>query len=439
MALSFLESVKDQTPTVGGFNLGNATNTFDDLFKEACEAMRNEGIDPLMDINMIVRNKNIAQTWSDKITAGIVEECAKYNDPMEYGSLVTLPEQVQMLCGNVTDQLVKESTTVGQLMPIKAIDYPILIKQHLALATKDVMQTEVTKSPVIKKQIERRWIVDNQTGKRWEYPQCFFDQATAEEIFSVGKGLPIKNTPVELPVFDYDLIANCTDSATPGREKLTINTKIVKGILEDGTEIPLDIHVDLHLNVWAPAVVDTTVVNKSGETIAVKDNIGGNVDFINNKVTVSSASGQIKKVVFAGYLSNELNERSVGMDYTRMEREWKIEDGHRVDVPYSVEELEDAKALLDMDLYKKTYDNLASYLTDMEDSQIIKFLDDEFVKYSGVELDPLGWNSFVREINFDCDSTIQTTALPSEFIEKQLKFWIDRFLIDLTETAKMED
>ena len=92
-----------------------------------------------------------------------------------------------------------------------------------------------------------------------------------------------------------------------------------------------------------------------------------------------------------------------------------------------------------MDLYKKTYDDLARYLVDMEDSQVIKYLDDMYDKYKGVDLDPLGFNSFVRTTEFNCDSTIATVALPSEYIEKQLKFLIDRFVIDLTDTAKIED
>ena len=49
-------------------------------------------------------------------------------------------------------QKVKESTGVGNLLPIKAVDVPILVKQQLKIATKDIMQTEVTKNPLIKKQ-----------------------------------------------------------------------------------------------------------------------------------------------------------------------------------------------------------------------------------------------------------------------------------------------
>ena len=40
---------------------------------------------------------------------------------------------------------------------------------------------------------------------------------------------------------------------------------------------------------------------------------------------------------------------------------------------------------------------------------------------------------------FDCDSTSITTALPSEYIEKMLKFSIDGLITDIADNVKMED
>lgn len=438
MAITFLERVADETPTFGGFSLGADLNSFDVNFKEACDVMSAAGINPLLDINQIVRNPEISKKFTELMSSGIVAECAN-RDPAEWGTYANIGESVTLMLDNVTEQLMKETTTVGQLMPIKAIDYPLVVKQHLALATKDVMQTEVTKSPVVKKQIERNWLVDNQSGKRWEYPQCFFKPEQAREIFAAGKGLKLKDDPQTLPLFNFHVPTNLSDAAVPKREKMTFGTRIVKGLLADGTEVALNMWIDLHLNMWAGGNIDVHVTNASGTDVHVQDSLTGTVDFVTDTITLNSANGQIVSVVFDGYLSNTKNERAIGMDVTREEKQWTITDGHRINVPYSVEELEEAKALLELDLYKRTYDYMAKIMTDMEDQQIIDFLDEEFIKYSGVELDPLGWNSFIRETNFDCDSTTQTTALPSEYIAKELKFKIDRFVIDITETAKMED
>ena len=438
--LAFLESTRgfEETPTIGGFSLANNENGFDATFESAVQDLESKKLNYFLDITAMIKNPEIMQAFKESALSSIKDESDARRDVDVWGSYSNMYNQVSQLWDNCTADFVKESTTVGQLMPIKAIDYPVLVKQHLSLATKDILQTEVTKSPVVKKQMEQVWIVDNQTKTRWRYPQCFYNEEY-KEIFESGKGLPIKDTAVTLPVFNYDVIGELTDAVVPEREKLSYNFKVVKGIMEDGTEIPLNMYVNLHTGQWMGGMLDTVIKADDGTEVEVKDMLTGAVDFISNTITLASASGQIKSVVFAGYLSNEKNERSVSFDYTREEREWKIEDGHRVNIPYSIEQLEDHKALLNMDLYKKTYDNLAEYLTQMEDSKVIDFLDEQFDYFTGLELDPLQWNSFVRFKDFNCDSTIQTVALPSEYIEKQLKWEIDRFIIDLTNTCKMED
>ena len=158
-------------------------------------------------------------------------------------------------------------------------------------------------------------------------------------------------------------------------------------------------------------------------------------------VSINSIKSEVNTIVFDGYLSNERNERTVTFDYSREEREFKIEDGFRVDVPYSLEQLEDAKALMNIDLYKKTYNDLSDILVHMEDSKILEYLDQEYDKYDGVELDPLGFDPFIRKQVFDCDAHTQTTALPSEYIQQMLKFLVDRFVLDIcdTETDKATD
>lgn len=440
MSLAFLESVKDftESATIGGFNLANSENGFDATFEAAVNELEQKRINYFMDIAAMVKNPEIMAAFKESALSSIKEESEQRRDVDQWGSYSNMYNQVSQLWDNCTSDFVKESTTVGQLMPIKAIDYPVLVKQHLSLATKDILQTEVTKSPVIKKQMEQVWIVDNQTKDRWRYPQCFYNEEY-KTIYDAGKGLPIKEDPVDLPLFDYDIIAELTDAVVPEREKFTFNLKIKKVITTDGVEIPVNMYINLHTSQWMGGNIDAKYADAEGNEVEVKDMLAGSVDFISNKVSLVSASGAIKSVVFEGYLSNEKNERAVSFDYTREEREWKIEDGHRVNIPYSIEQLDDAKALLNMDLYKKTYDNMAEYLTQMEDSQVIDFLDEQFDHFTGLELDPLQWNSFVRFKDFNCDSTIQTVALQSEYIEKQLKWEIDRFIIDLTNTAKMED
>lgn len=460
MAISFLtESSRDfqETATIGGFKSG-VSNSFDEIFTEAYDSMLSNGVDVMVDVNTMVKNKAKLKAFKDALLGELQTECAEMqgDDTVDYGTHANLYEQVSDMFDNCVYDFVKESTSIGQLLPIKAIDFPILIKQQLKLASKDIIQTEVTKSPVIKKHIEQTYIVDNNDKtRRWKYPQCFFTDEF-KEIFAAGKGLPIKETPVDLPVYNFDVVANLTDADVAGsktnsaRETYTMNLQITKVVVEDQAddtktiEIPMNppMRINLSDNVWLGGKINKTVKDSSGADQVIDDYIMGTVDFVTHTTSVSAINGTIKSVVFSGYLSNEKNERHVTFEYAREEREWKIEDGTRVNVPYSLEELEDAKALLDIDLYKKTYNNLADYLTQMEDSTILAWLDEQFNLYDGVELtqdEILGWSSFITKRVFDCDSTSLTTALPNEYIEKMLKFKIDRLIIDICDKAKLED
>jgi hypothetical protein len=114
-------------------------------------------------------------------------------------------------------------------------------------------------------------------------------------------------------------------------------------------------------------------------------------------------------------------------------------DGFRAHVSYSLEELMDAKALLNEDLYKKTYNNINDLIYQMEDSKALDYLDDMFKKYDGLELNPLDFNPFISHQTFDCDSTVATVALQSEYISTMLKFKLDRFLVGIADKAKLED
>ena len=427
----------EETQTIGSFTEGVNKNSFEAMYENAYNILMESSINPMVDINLLIKNDALMESFKDTLLEQLRNDCEVYESQADTGRYASLYEQTSALFDNCVDDLITESTRVGQLLPIKAIDFPVLIKQNLALASKDIIQTEVTKSPVIKKHIERRWIVDENTGKRWEYPQCFFKD-DFKEIYNAGKGLPIKNTPVDITngLFNYSIAENLSDSTDPTREKITFDLKIVKvnvTATDGDVDVPMDMRINMADSTWLGGQVKDP---KTGEII---DIVTGTVDFINNTVSLSSVNRKVKKVVFAGYLSNELNERTVTFDRTREEHEWKIEDGFRADVPYSLEELEDAKALMDMDLYKLTYNDLSDILVQMEDSKILEFLDSEYDKYKGVELDPLGFNSFIREQVFDCDAKTQTVALQVEYIQKMLKFYIDRFVIDICDTAKIED
>lgn len=452
--LSFLteNASKDfqETASIGGFNRAVEMNSFDDIFKEAYDSLLGGGTDVMVDINKMLKNKAVREVYKDKLLGELKTECELMSDPdKDYGTQQTLYEQVSQMFDNCIEDFVKESTSVGQLLPIKAIDLPILIKQYLQLATKEIMQTEVVNSPVVKKHIEQTYVYSRQDpNKRWKYPQCFFSK-DFREIYAEGKGLPIKNDPVTLPIFNFDVPKELTDLTADEAKsaEYTMALEITKAIVDaDGEDVEYifdpAMRINLSDNTWLGGKIDATVKKSDGTEVQIQDIVTGMADMRTHTVSVNCINGQVKSVVFSGHLSNERNERRVSFDYQREEVEWKIEDGSRADASYSIEELEDAKALMDIDLYRKTYSNLTEYLTQMEDSNILDWLDEQFEKYDGIELTQdqlLGWSAFITKRTFDCDSTGITTALPDEYISRMLKFAIDGLLIDIADNCKLDD
>ena len=426
------------TETIGGFQTLTESNTFDATFESTYEDMNQFSFNIMKDTNKLIDNPEIYSQYKESLLKPLVAFCEDKNFD-DHGRVASYASEVGQMFDNMYGELIKESQTVGQLIPIKMIDFPLIMKEHLKVASKDILQSEVTTQPIIKKQIQRTWVVDpKQKNKICQYPQCFYSKEW-REIFDAGKGYKIKDTPVDLPIVDYDIIANLTDVSVPEREKLSLNTKVVKLVTKEGDTFPWELRINLSDGSFLGGQIDQKIKMDSGEVKPVKARISGHYEPFSGTVTLSDATGNIKSVVFGGYLSNELNERYVTFDYSREEREWKIEDGHRVNIPYSIEDLEDSRALLQLDLYKLSYSNLSEYLVQMEDNDCLDYLDKKFVEYEGIEVDPLDFTPWVKHQEFDCESNYATTALPSEYIENMLKFLIDRFVIDIADTAKMED
>lgn len=448
MKPSFLtESSKDfkETETIMSFGANASKNTFDSIFDDVHERMMGEQVDVKNDINMLIKNPALMESYKENLLGAlglsITQESTDMDDVNDIKAQrhLNLCEAVSTLWDNCANDLYTESTKVGQLLPYQAVDFPILVKQHLKVCAKDIIQTEVTKSPLIKKQIERTYIVDPKAnggkGKRYEYPQCFFNDEF-KEIWAAGKGFPIKNDWVDISngLFDYNIIENLTDG-DPVRDKLSLDLRITRVKDTDGNEYPVNIRVNLNDKKFLNG--DINVKNPSNNE--VKDQLNGSVDYLTSTCNLSACNGKIAAVQFSGYVSNELNERHVTMDYAREELEWKIEDGFRMNVPYSLEELTDAKALLDIDLYKKTYDNLTDIQVQMEDANILEYLDKKFDEYKGIEVNPLDFTPFVRSKEFDCEVPSSIVMLQEEYIEKHLKYVIDRLISLISDDAKLED
>ena len=295
------ESTKDfvETPTIGSFNINSDRNSFEDVFEAAHNTLLSAGVDPKVDVNLMIKNDAIMESYKDALLDQLQNDSKELDARSGSSRYSSLYEQTAMLFDNCRDDLISESTRVGQLLPIKAVDFPVLIKQNLALAAKDIMQTEVTKSPLIKKHIERRWIVDNKTDpenpKRYEYPQCFF-RDDWKDIWAAGKGVKLDDKVVSIAngaCFNYNIPRNLAAGKVEDftKQNITFNLAI-KSVVATGydDEIPVSMRISLSDNTWIGGQI------KDPETGEIIDVVTGTVDFIANTVSLSSASPSRRRV-----------------------------------------------------------------------------------------------------------------------------------------------
>lgn len=448
------------TNTVGGFSSANRENTFDSVYTEACDNLykhhqvkMNSGFltpQTLNDQSAIADFREDMlkpfEESAEQLRANMSSAYGGISDGYDIGNAANLYDQLGELFDNKIKQFTEEAA-VGALMPIKAIDFPIMMKTQVKQSYKDVVNEEITPNVVIKKQIEHKIVYSKaDPTKRWEYPQCFFNN-DFKEMTKYGRGTKLKETPVTLPAVNYDIVKQLTSSPVPAKERVTFDLEIDKVEVAPTSgsgknivvPLPNPIRVNLADGQWVGGKIDVDYTDEAEATKHLSDVVTGIMDWTSGTATITSATGAVKAVIFNGRISNEGNENTVRFAYQREDHEWKVGEGFKADAGYSLEQLQEHKALLDMDLYTKTYNDLCLLITDMADTEGFDFLDEEKAKYEGLDLDPLQWNSVVKTTEFDCDSSIATTALPCEYIAKQLKFKIDRFLIDIADDAKLNN
>ena len=450
----FMESDSSFAPTatVGSFNGVNSASSFEAIFQEACENFKQANRQDFTDAFLtpqVLKNPSIVGGFKKDLLSRLHDDVERFDEGAGHAN--TLYEQVSGLFDNKVEQLITESANVGALLPIKTIDFPLLVKNQIKRSFKDVVNEEITPSVVIKKRIEHTLVYDKKDpSKTWEYPQCFYD-GSFTEMMKAGQGVSLDTKAVALPIYQHNLVEDLTSAAVAANQRIVMDITIDKVEDKDGNVIPLrtPMQVNLADGAWVGGKIEQSYTVTTGEapgqtteTKTIKDVLTGFMDWDSNTCTLTSANtgdDGVKKVHFSGKLSNEGNEHAIRTRYVQEDKEWKVAEGTKVDASYTLEELQEHKALLNMDLYQKSYNDLVNILTDMEDSDGYKWLDDQFKKYDGIDFDPLGWNPMVLKTKFDCDSTIATVALQSEYIAKELKFKIDRFVIDIADTTKLDN
>lgn len=189
------------------------------------------------------------------------------------------------------------------------------------------------------------------------------------------------------------------------------------------------------------AVVDPETNKRTGETVAIDAMFSGVVDFVKGTVA-ASVCGDITGFYIDGYISNETNLRTIGFrEYPEL-RKFKIADGCRFQVPFTVEDFKEATAVLDFNVYNRLTQEVVTASEMFEDEYILQTLDSEFDKYDGVDTNIWDLESYTHTEYVDLDPTSISPSFagdPYEYRTSAIHNALNSVIYELCDKGKLDN
>lgn len=340
-------------------------------------------------------------------------------------------ERVEQLINNSMDQVAKESAMLGYA-PIVAYNPFFIKKQWIDCVFKDVLMTEIPKTPVINMGFEKNYLKDLE-GNEYPLPEALYDDEIFKKLYSASTGAPLKDTPIDITTCKGLSLINATyiDGYVPGdmTVELTPDIAICKVVATKTTggggdvEIPCNITTDVTTHNFVGGKIKFEIKDTHGvvqETI--EDEIVGKIDFDAGTITAMSTSGKVKKIVLKGKVANRWNQRSLEV-VRRVNQIQKVmpESGPRLNSAITIEDAADALATQNIDQIAYYINIMGSTLANLEDGEIWNYLKDSFETQKkadkiGVKYDELGNTSYVVEGTFN--------ALPYDTYVGKITDWM---------------
>ena len=368
--------------------VGNITSADTNLgYKEEVSHIFNayaaEGVDLINDMYSVIstpQNKEafIGTVMESMATSPVFTSAACASDPF-YGNYAARSEQ---LLDNTLKSIAQESVMIGYA-PIVAYNPFFLKKQWIDCIFKDVLMTEIPKSPLIEIGFERNWVKDLE-GNEYALPEALYDDDIVRKLINASTGLNIKEEPIALTATKnlYLIDPTYIPGVTAGdvSVQLTHDLHIFKVIMSDSEskehEVPCNICLDVSTSTFVKGHVKYTVLKDDGTVKEVlEDDLHGAVDFRTNKISVMSVTGKVTKICLRGKIAGRFNQRSLDT-VRRVEKIEKTmpESGPRMNTAITIEEAADALALQNIDLIAYNTNIMGATLANLEDGEIKLFL-----------------------------------------------------------------
>lgn len=435
----------DNTEIVGKILHSDSDMGFKSEVKGVFESYQAQGINLIQDLPSVIANPSSKQAFIGTATESMSDSVLMTNsvaskDPF-YGSYVNCVEQ---LLDNTLDSIATESIMTGYA-PIVAYNPFFLKKQWIDCVFKDVLMTEIPKTPVINIGFERRYAKDSE-GNEYPLPEALYDDEITKKLLDEATGLNIKEDPIDInllkglslidPTYIPGVVAgDHTVELTPG---LTVVSATVKDTAGTDHKVAMNMTVDITTHNFVNGKVNYKVIDTgTGEvTETIEDELVGKVDFKKGTVTMMSTSGKVTHVVLRGKTANRFNQRSLSVE-RRVEHIQKVmpESGPRLNTAVTIEDAADALALQNIDIIADNINVMGATLANFEDAEINMFLKQSFQAQKDglanfVKYDELKDNIMIAEAEFDALAYDTFAGRMTEWM-KDSREWFERTIAAL--------
>ena len=416
---------------IGNISAADADAGFKNEIKAVFESYTQQGVDLIHDLPNIIASDKNKQDFIGAVTESL-SDSALFTNPAAAKSpfYSNYADRMEQLLDNTLDTIATESVMTGYA-PIVAYNPFFLKKQWIDCIFKDVLMTEIPKTPVIELGFERRYLKDLE-GNEYPLPEALYDDELVKNLIDASTGLNIKEDPIDISLCkDLSLIdPNYIPGVIAGDHtvELTPGIHVCSVVMQDseGTEhtVPTNITVDISTHNFVKGAIKYDVLDAdSGEVKeTLTDELIGRVNFKDGKVTVMSTTGTVTKVCFRGKTANRFNQRSLDV-VRRVEKIEKVmpESGPRLNAAVTIEDAADALALQQIDIIADNINVMGSTLANFEDAEIKSFLVNSFEAQkrgneAGVKYNELGDNTMIVEGSFN--------ALPYEGYSITIPEWM---------------
>ncbi len=419
---------------------GNSNAALAQTMNRLSETFKMKGLNPIKDIDKILSTKEYLDEYYNILLGDYSDNHLNLSEGADLELGTALHDEgytnLMKLMENTREMVLSESQQTGSLLPIVGLSMPLMKLYWIKNVYKDLIPVQVAKEQTVKVGVEREYLQDPKTKKKYYLPESFADYGM--ELFAPARQ-KLSTDPITVPSLQFDLITAAGGSIaqddTISRQffitELVYETLKADGVTkEDKTLANLRIRVDQGTRMFRYEVKEASEV--AGETvIKTVDILTGDVDYEMGMFNVSSTMGKIKTVKVDGYLSTENHLRTMSSGWDKEVVEFTIPDGEHLATSLTAERIKDEKAIYNIDSQAKIVGQMTNNLGVLKDMKVQAFLDASKERIKGTNL--------YRTASFDCKPPAGIYMAPEDWMSRGIRRTLDNLALALNKILYNEN